>query len=519
MCLGQRAVVQQMFSVIKSMAGQDEKLAIKIEQEAVAPLSTPLLFHKAFPVTGAGVEDVSDVEAADGEISTDFLSALGQTLPRAGVLVGEFLKKVHDGTYDDVLEELIKENNLDAVLSNMQYENMKEMGKDMQEIVKVAHVASDVVGTSSGPPRASLRELVKRSSDAGDHDREAARIERADVWKRAVAQRKKLVTLLTIKDAKKAASYTEAFRKSGPCKGFKPVIKESHRLFVMSCDLMNQNMEEPWLTQSKPDEKMFSACVDFIKAQRDPGDVILAFDGCCGTKVRRDLEDALVNLPCTAEIFVVYDKSWNDWLYGRKHFMTSKNTEVGYVTCAGNRSKLKVQERAGVVAKAGEESSHWTSYTGVTMPSRSSLAQMNVDDKAQIFSAATKPLPDKWVKACPGVPLFSGETKSKTFWHQIIAEHCVKAVVDVTPGAGALAEACMEMDTHYVGICGHQQHTAWLANVVDRAALKFITKAGTVLYQEELATHIQELFSDALEEQADVNDDHLKASDTEDNFS
>ena len=326
-----------------------------------------------------------------------------------------------------------------------------------------------------------------------------------------------MVSLMTIKDTKKAASYTEAFRKSGPCKAFKPAIKDGHRLFVMSCDLMNQCEDQPWLTQSKPDEKVFQACIDFIKAQRDPGDVILAFDGICGSKVRRDLEDALAVLPCTAEIFVVYDKSWNEWVTGRRHFMTSKNTEVGYVTCAGNRSKLTVQGRAEVVAKAGEESSHWTSYTGVSMAPRASLALINKDDKEQIFPTATKPLPEKWAKACAGVPLYWGETKTKTYWLQIISEHGVKVVVDVSPGAGTLAEACMESDTQYVGFCGHQQHTSWLANVIDRAALKFITKAGTVLYQEDLATHIQELFSDALEEQ-DVNDDHLKASDTEDNF-
>ena len=518
MCFAQRAVVHQMLVVVRSLAAQDEGLAKKIEADAIVPLSTPLLYHHMVPVAGTADDD-SEVEIV-GELTSnkDFVTSLSEKLPRAGVLVGEFLIKVHDGAYDDILEDLVRSNDLDAVLSTMTYDKMKDLGKDMQEIVKAAHVASDVVGTLAGPPKASLRELVRRSSEAGDHDRDAARVERADVWKRAVAQRKKLITLLTVKDSKKAGSYTEAFRKCGACQAFKGVIRESHRLFVMSSDLVNQQGDEPWLVQSKPDEKVFAACLEFLKAQRDPGDMIAAFDGVCGTKVRRDLEDALSNLPSTAEIFMVYDRSWNDWIAGRKHFMMSKNTEVGYVTCAGNRSKLKVQERSQEVAKAGEESSHWTSYTGVVMPPRASLAQINATDKAQIFPAVPKPLPNKWVGACAGVPLFWGETKSTTFWRQVISEHCVKAVVDLTPGSGALAEACMHTETPYVGFCGHQQHMAWLANVIDRAALKFITKAGTVLYQEDLATHLQELFSDALEEHDEVNDDHLRASDAEDDL-
>ena len=97
-----------------------------------------------------------------------------------------------------------------------------------------------------------------------------------------------------------------------------------------------------------------------------------------------------------------------------------------------------------------------------------------------------------------------------------IREHLVKCIVDVTPGAGTLAIACMETDTLYFGICAHQQHAAWLSNVIDRAALQTITTAGTVLYQEDLATHIKELFADALEEPEDVNDDCIQCSDTED---
>ena len=74
--------------------------------------------------------------------------------------------------------------------------------RDLNEMMRVIHIAESVVGTdaSKGPPKASLRELVRH--DSALEDREAAENERADVWRRAQAQRKKLVTLGLIKEAK-----------------------------------------------------------------------------------------------------------------------------------------------------------------------------------------------------------------------------------------------------------------------------------------------------------------------------
>ena len=515
MSLGQRLCMQQLLNIVRSLQSQDAALADQIEKQAIAPLASPKLYHKVFPVSSPSAEtEILDEDTPEEKASIDFIAKISQSLPRAGVLCGEFMKKLYEGGYDETIEKLLKENILETSLKTLDYEAMGDMGKSMQEIIKVAHLASDVTGTSAGPPKASLRELVRRHSESGDHDHEAARMERADVWKRAVTHRKKLITLGTIKDHKKMQNYVEAFRKSGAAKAFKGVIKESHRLFTMSADLMNQTEKQPWLVQSQPDAKHFTACVDFLKAQRDPGDMIAGFDGCCGSKVRRDLEDALNELPSTVEIFLVFDRSWNEWCAGRKCHLTSRNTEVGYVTCPTNRSRMKVQSRES----AGEDTSHFTSYTGLTLPPRSSLALINKDDKDTIFP--TKELdnvPEKWLKTSAGVLLFWGETKSKDFWINFIKEHLVKCIVDVTPGAGTLAIACMETDTVYFGICAHQQHAAWLSNVIDRAALKTITTAGTVLYQEDLATHIQELFADALEEpDGEVNDDHLQCSDTED---
>ena len=66
----------------------------------------------------------------------------------------------------------------------------------------------------------------------------------------------------------------------------------------------------------------------------------------------------------------------------------------------------------------------------------------------------------------------------------------------------------------YFGICQSNVHFTWLGNVLDRAALNYVCEAGTHLYQEDLAAHVKELFSDMLQSAEDeVNDDTLAMSD------
>ena len=72
-----------------------------------------------------------------------------------------------------------------------------------------------------------------------------------------------------------------------------------------------------------------------------------------------------------------------------------------------------------------------------------------------------------------------------------------------------LAQACLEVGAVYFGICTSQTHLTWLTNVLDRASLKWLTQSGSCLYQDELANHVQELFSDVLEEGEDDENQEL----------
>ena len=65
-----------------------------------------------------------------------------------------------------------------------------------------------------------------------------------------------------------------------------------------------------------------------------------------------------------------------------------------------------------------------------------------------------------------------------------------RAVVDLSPGSGALAEACMKMGAQYFGVVFDKTHFQWLSNVVDRASLQYICAQGGLLYHADLAAHV-----------------------------
>ena len=57
---------------------------------------------------------------------------------------------------------------------------------------------------------------------------------------------------------------------------------------------------------------------------------------------------------------------------------------------------------------------------------------------------------------------------------------------------------------------------SWLTNVVDRASVQFTCRAGSFLYQEDLATHLKALFADVVDPTQDAtNDDTIALTDEE----
>ena len=86
-------------------------------------------------------------------------------------------------------------------------------------------------------------------------------------------------------------------------------------------------------------------------------------------------------------------------------------------------------------------------------------------------------------------------------------------MIDLTPGSGAPARACVESSIPYVGVTKKQVHASWLINVVNRAAVELITRNGSSLYEQDLANCIKDHFKELLEE---LNDCDEALSDDED---
>ena len=81
----------------------------------------------------------------------------------------------------------------------------------------------------------------------------------------------------------------------------------------------------------------------------------------------------------------------------------------------------------------------------------------------------------------------------------MLADLCAKTVIDLTPGSGSAARACLQLGVPYHGWAKNAEHASWLQNVRDRAALRVICEVGSALHSD-LAQAVQEHFSDVLEQ-------------------
>ena len=63
-----------------------------------------------------------------------------------------------------------------------------------------------------------------------------------------------------------------------------------------------------------------------------------------------------------------------------------------------------------------------------------------------------------------------------------------------------MARACLNLGITYVGICRSEQHCSWLTNILNQAAVECISRNGSPLYQQNLATCINEHFKELIDE-------------------
>ena len=140
-------------------------------------------------------------------------------------------------------------------------------------------------------------------------------------------------------------------------------------------------------------------------------------------------------------------------------------------------------------------------------------------DKEKIFGFAPQVPKLKRSAATPACPLFWQERKTPAFWQTILKDVGAKAVFDCTPGAGSCARACMDMGIQYACVAKNQQHSTWLQNVLDRAAVTSICTLESALFTQDLATCIQAHLQDIVD-QVRYQDEKQKiaADDDEDGY-
>ena len=190
-----------------------------------------------------------------------------------------------------------------------------------------------------------------------------------------------------------------------------------------------------------------------------------------------------------------------------KVFMGAKLHEVGYVRFPTSRQRLKIKARKRFLPP-GAATSHCGIFAGVPLPGVTTLPKIRREDKGQIFSGGAtgglSPQPKKWDWG--GLPLFWRESKSQTFWEELLDMFDITQILDLSPGSGALARAAMATGkATYLGLVVDTRHFTWLQTIVDTSSLRFIAKQGPLYLADvaELITmHYKELVEEPTEEDA-----------------
>ena len=103
--------------------------------------------------------------------------------------------------------------------------------------------------------------------------------------------------------------------------------------------------------------------------------------------------------------------------------------------------------------------------------------------------------------AARGHPFSWTERKPLSWYEVFLPEVRAALVVDYSPGSGAMARACLNLGIQYVGICRTEQHSTWLNNILNKAAVECTSRNGSPLYEADLASAIQVHFTEMIEEQ------------------
>ena len=342
--------------------------------------------------------------------------------------------------------------------------------------------------------------MERYDSEGGDaEDRAELMKERADAWKSATGLRRKHVNFCHPRSFQERELQVE-FEKS-TLHAWDGKAGETHRLFLLSADLLHEGETTPWCKPVTWRPDVHSAAAKFLLKQTGLADILMFLDG-RSRDCRKQLETETANMRHASEIWVVYKPSAR---LGRKVSWASDNKEVILVSTPVPRTQLPVKPRSAMGASAGESTTHDASYTGVPTMPWGAMAILSSEDKARILGHTVQKPREQLFGVSMGQPLFWGERKSVAFWRGLFHDFSIGAVVDASPGSGTAARAALEEGVPYLGLARNNSHSTWLSNVTDRAVLRAICTIGSPVFNQDLATSITQHFQDILDAIAEAD--------------
>ena len=231
-------------------------------------------------------------------------------------------------------------------------------------------------------------------------------------------------------------------------------------------------------------------------------DAAVVFDG-GSTKARRKLEEHFESSSWknTRQVTIVFASARGCEGRAWKRVYGNNNLETGSVATRFRSNKWLVQERKKYTIGT-VESSAGSVFANVPVRAMGSLPTMSETDRAAMTGKSTCPSPaaGTFDVAARGHPFSWTERKPVDWYEVFLQEVCAHLVVDFSPGSGALARACLNQGIQYAGICRTDQHCSWLTNILNKAAVVSISRNGSPLYQQDLASCIQAHFRELIDE-------------------
>ena len=413
----------------------------------------------------------------------------------------DLLRKVFEGEYDKTLRTALHNLKRHSVACMDWLGIPGEVGREISRHARVLGVAREPAHgeKSTEPPNLAgpffRKALARHESDENPDKLAARKAEKEEVWTRATEDRTKIANFGACKFAKEK-DLQQWFQEQVPsC--FHADAERCHRgqrVLIFAPDTFGAELgTEPWATPGKPCTRS-AAVLEFMKKQSGPRDVLVAFDGRSQAH-RKAVEEAIGSSRHSFELWVIYRPEVG---HGRRVAWTSETRETCQVSLPKPRTAYSVTDRSAVFCGAGEECSFASTFTGVCLPNLASLPLISSADKIKIMSG-NAPEPPEYDEA-RGMPLYWRESKSHEFWRHLLRELDASEVVDLSPGSGSAAKACVFTGIPYFGICRNETHASWLQNVLNRWALECITLPQSALHDIDRKALVKHHFSDIVQE-------------------